>query len=107
MCSENSVGALASDNEGAQYLMEIVGTPLYVADIWFGLTSFEIDCGVISESCGYGKILLTRDQCLLEIFGRGPCWFWIFGSGLTLVEDVDVPDWSPMEDTPWGYVGIW
>ena len=95
MCSENSVGALASDNEGAQYLMEIVGTPLYVADIWFGLTSFEIDCGVISESCGYGKILLTRDQCLLEIFGSGLCQFRMFWLILMSVEVIDAHDWSP------------
>ena len=37
------------------------------------------------------KRLLTQERCLLEIFGRGPCRFEIFGSVLTLVEDIDAP----------------
>ena len=54
-----------------------------------------------SGGCGDGKILLAWEQCLLEIFGQGPCCFGIFGSGLTSVEDVDAPNWSPRRGHAW------
>ena len=72
---------MASDNEGARDLTEIVVAPTSVADIWSGLMLVETDYGARAESCGDGKILLDRYRCLLEVFGRGPCWFGVFGSG--------------------------
>ena len=80
---------------------------MYVADIRFGITSVETDCGTGAEIFGKKKKLLAHDQRLLEIFGQVPCQFGIFRSGLTSVEDVDAPNQSPREDISYGYVGIW
>ena len=48
-------GALASDNEGARYLMDIKESPMYVVDIYSGPTSVRIDCGSGAESYGGRK----------------------------------------------------
>ena len=42
---------------------------------------------------------------MLEIFGRVPHMFGVFGLGSTSVEDVHAPDRSPREDMPCGYIG--
>ena len=42
---------------------------------------------------------------MLEIFGRGICWFIIFGSVLMSVEDVNNPNQIPGYDMPCGYIG--
>ena len=86
--------------------MEIEGSPTSVADIWLVIMSVGIDSGSGTESCGGRKILLARDRRLLEIFGRCPCGFGIFGSGSTSVDDINAPYWSPREDMPCGYIGI-
>ena len=105
VCWENSGGALASNDGGASDIMDTVGAPMYVADIWSGLTSVETYCGSGAESCGIRTRLLARDQRLLDISGRVPCRFGIFRSGLTLVEDVNALIWFPGEDIPCVYVG--
>ena len=103
---KKSVGALASDNEGAKYLMEIEGALASVAHIWSGITLVGIYCGAGVESCSGRKRSLTWDRHMLGIFGQGPCRFRIFGLVLTSVEDFYAPDQSPREDMPCGYVGI-
>ena len=85
--------------------MDIVGALDSVADIWSGITSFGIDSGAGAESCGGGKRLLAQDRHLLEIFGRGPCRFGVFGLGSTSVEDVNATERSPWEDMPCVYIG--
>ena len=84
-------GALASNKGGTHNLMETVGSPTSVADIWSGITSVETDCRSGEDSCGGRKVLFARDRRLLEIFGQGPSRFGIFGSVSTSVEDVDDP----------------
>ena len=93
---------MASNKRGARDLTETVGASTSVADIWLGITSVETDCGARAEIYGGRKGLLDRDRSLLDIFGRGPCWFGIFGSGLTSVEDVDVLIGVSGENTPCG-----
>ena len=100
------VGSLASNARGDNNLTETVVSPTSVGDIWSGLTSVDTDCSAREESCDGRKGLLVRDQRLLEILGWGPCWFGIFGSGLTLLEDVDAKIRVLGEDMPCGYVGI-
>ena len=78
---ENSGGAFASDGKVARDLMDIEGSPTYVADIWLGIMLVGIGCGAEAESCGGRKRLFSWDQRLLEIFGQGPCRFVIFGLG--------------------------
>ena len=85
----NLVGALASDNEDAQDLTDVVGAPTYVADSWLGIASVEIYCSAGAERCGGRKILLAQDRRLLKIFGHSQCQFGVFGLGLTSVEEVD------------------
>ena len=77
-----------------------------VANIVFRLPSVGIDCGSRAKSCGGRKGSLSQDQHLLQIFGRGPYWFGIFGSGSTSVEEIDAPDCNPGEDITCGYLGI-
>ena len=86
---------MASDDEDAQDLTDVVGAPTYVVDIWTGITLVEIDCGAGAERSGGRKISLAQNRRLLEIFGQGPCRFGVFGLGLTSVEDIDAPNWSP------------
>ena len=69
--------------------------------IWSGLALLNTDhsarAGAAAAVRDYGPktnafwIYLARDRRLLEKFGWGLCWFGIFGSVLTLVEDVDAP----------------
>ena len=82
-----------------------MGALTSVADIWLELMSVEIDCGAKAESYGGRKRLFSWDQCLLEIFGQGPCQFGIFCSGMKSVEGVDAPDQGQREDMLCGYVG--
>ena len=83
------------DDGDACNLMDTVGSLTSVADIWLGHTFVETDYGAGVESCGGGKRSLAWYRSLSEIFGRGPCQFVIFGSGLTSVEDVNTSDQSP------------
>ena len=99
---KKSGGALASSDKGAQDLTKIEGSLTAVADIWSRPTSVGIDCGAGAESCGVRKILLTHDQRLLQIFGRGLCRFGIFGLGSMSVEDIDEPDRIPGAGMPCG-----
>ena len=85
--------------------MDIKRAPTSVVDIWLDITSVGINCGTGAEICG-SKGLLAQDRRLLHIFGRGACWFGIFGSGLTSVGDVDSPNSSPGVHMPCGYTGI-
>ena len=90
------------DDGGDFDLTETVGSPTYVADIWLGITLVDTDCGAGAESSGSGKGLLARDRRLLDILGRCPCRFGIFGSGSTSVEDVDALIGVLVEDMPCG-----
>ena len=101
---EKLVGALAPDDKGDQELTENEGALSSVADIWSGIKPVSIYFSDEVESCGDRKGLLYWDQRLLQIFGRGPYWFRIFGLGSTSVEDVDAPYWSFGEDITCGYV---
>ena len=86
---------MASDKGGACDLMETMGTSESVSDIWSGLTLVKTDPGAREESYSGGMRLLTQELLLLQIFVQGPCWFWIFWSGLMTVKDVHVPDQIP------------
>ena len=101
---EESGGSLAYGDGSAWDLTRIKGSPASIEDIRSLLTLVDIDCGAGAESCGVRKILLTHDQRLLQIFGRGLCWFGIFGLGSMSVEDVYAPIKFLGRDMPCDYV---
>ena len=108
-------GTSESVKQGVRNPTENVGAPTSVEDIWSGMASVETDhvarVGAATARKDYWPdtdvhwVYLARDQRLLEKFGRGPCRFRIFGSGLISVEDVDSPIEVPGRDMPCGYVG--
>ena len=71
-----------------------------------GATSFGIDYGSGADIFGGREGLLARDRRLLQIFGWGPCWFYIFGSVLMSVDDIDAPNWSNGADMTCGRLGL-
>ena len=104
-----------SEERGACNLMDIVGASTSVGDIWLGIGLGGTVHGARSRALGGGKKELTRDQCLLMIFGPiltsiGEFWLWpvtVQNIWLesTSVEDIDDP--NEVHGGLWscGYVG--
>ena len=78
----------ASGDQGNRNLMEIVGSPTSVGDIWSGLGSNGTNHSTRAVAAAVGGGKLTRDQHMLETFGPMLTSVGEVLLGLVLVHDI-------------------